>query len=187
MTPVILHRTRSTGTGTVCATSYTVDPKPEALDPTSLALQSIPHPSTLKPNFKALNATSCTAASTTSSPLSPLQLFCQFLLYNRRHRSHQHPPIASSASPDHVLVSYSQQGVYAHAVCHSMLTYVPMCVGVCSCVCFGFWCVRVRVRGYVCVCLDARLCISLCHDTTLRRPTRRPSLPTPNATQRTFV
>jgi len=70
MTPVILHRTRSTGTGTVCATSYTVDPKPEALDPTSLALQSIPHPSTLKPNFKAVNATSCTAASTTSSSLS---------------------------------------------------------------------------------------------------------------------
>jgi hypothetical protein len=28
---------------------------------------------------------------------------------------------------------------------------------------------------------------STCHDTTLRRPTRRPSLPTPDATQRTFV
>ena len=27
----------------------------------------------------------------------------------------------------------------------------------------------------------------VCHDTTLRRPTRRPSLPTPDATQRTFV
>jgi hypothetical protein len=26
-----------------------------------------------------------------------------------------------------------------------------------------------------------------CHDTTLQRPTRRPSLPTPDATQRTFV
>jgi hypothetical protein len=26
-----------------------------------------------------------------------------------------------------------------------------------------------------------------CHDTTLRRLTRRPSLPTPDATQRTFV
>jgi hypothetical protein len=28
---------------------------------------------------------------------------------------------------------------------------------------------------------------SSCHDTTLRRPTRRPSLPTTDATQRTFV
>ncbi len=28
---------------------------------------------------------------------------------------------------------------------------------------------------------------STCHDTTLRCPTRRPSLPTPDATQRTFV
>ena len=36
-----------------CSTPYTVDTKPEALDPTHFALQSIPHPCTLKTSFKA--------------------------------------------------------------------------------------------------------------------------------------
>jgi hypothetical protein len=36
-----------------CSTSYTVDPKPQVpLNPTPLALQSIPHPCTRKPNSK---------------------------------------------------------------------------------------------------------------------------------------
>ena len=41
---VIFHRT-----SIQCSTSCTVDPKPQALEPTPLALKSIPHPPTTNP------------------------------------------------------------------------------------------------------------------------------------------
>jgi hypothetical protein len=56
-----------------CSTSYTVDPKPQAIDPTPLALQSIPQPCTLKPNFKAPPPLRhCPSTSCSFSPFASL-------------------------------------------------------------------------------------------------------------------
>jgi hypothetical protein len=54
-----------------CSTSYTVHSKPQALDLTPLALQSIPHPCTLKPNFKAPQPLRhCPSTSSSFSPFA---------------------------------------------------------------------------------------------------------------------
>ena len=70
--------------------------------------------------------------STSAPPQLPLYLLLLLAVFS---------PFASLASAGHSNAS------------RCMLMYVDVCVCV--------WCVCVRVRGYFCVCLDARLCVSL--------------------------
>jgi hypothetical protein len=158
--------------------------KAPALDPTPLPLQSIPHPCTLKQNFKAppplrhCSSTSCSFSPvaslatslhsdsspcsrstpppapppvTTSSSLSLFRFSRHFPLHNRRLH-HQDLLCCPSPEPPRscvcVLVAAT---VCAHAVCHRMLAYVPICVcvdTVCSCCVSPY----ARVRPDMCVC-----------------------------------
>ena len=96
LTPVILYRTR-----VQCRTSYTVDPKPQALDPTPLALKPYYCCAALTADFTGLSRSSCVRPRpfSTSPSISPT---C--------------PPPIHRSYPFHLPLSLPPSGTYPRSV-----------------------------------------------------------------------
>jgi len=161
------------------STSYNVDLKPQALYPTSFALQSILHPCTVKPNFKAQSPLRHCPSTSCFSPFASLAS-SEYSDFSPCSRST--PPPAPPPVPPHPLCLFScspaascstTDAATTKTCCPSPEPPAIMCLCLCRsksvCACcvsqYAHLCPDVCVC--VCSCVCAHVCVRACQSSEL--------------------